>query len=256
MKQFLAVLSFLLWAQPSFAADVIARGNFTDGGNNGGTGSRTFSHTVASGSNRIIWLTCGGGTIGSESDDLNTTPPTVAGVSMTLAGKNTVNSAHSLRRYSYLWYLASPPAGSVSIVVGPGVTHYILCVSEDYHGASGILPDTVVINRDNTNPTSTLTSMLTTSVDNSWIIIAELGPSSMPPAAGSGASLLGYDSGFHLVALFDTNAAVHPAGSTSMTTTIDSGEEGIVHIMASMKPGTTVVARRSNCRRPGSRCAQ
>jgi hypothetical protein len=202
----------------------IAYDNATDGGNNGGaTNSLTFAHTC-SGSDRILYVGFAGDT---STDDI--TGVTYSGVSASLVGKiqNTSN------RWAYLYRLVGPASGSNNVVISCTATHYLIGCATSYTGAaqSG-QPDA---NTTNSASANSLTTSVTTIADNCWaVMMGHSGFTGSPLTAGANTTRRVSDAAFGVTNLFDGNAAVTPAGSTSLA--YSAGNTFSVAIMESFAP--------------------
>lgn len=195
----------------------------TDGGLvNPGT-SLTFSHTT-SGSNRILFVAA----FGPSTDIL--TGATYNGVSMTLIDKTAVGGD----LYIYLWYLIAPATGANNVVISASGSAQIQGGAISYTGAKQTgQPD--ASNKSNTDTTGTPTISVTTVADNSWAVLALRPSVGGTPTAGAGSTMrVAPTDGF---AMADSNAAITPAGSYSMTINV-TGSAGNAMVIASFAPDT------------------
>ncbi len=206
-------------------ATTIAYATSADGGNNGGSGtSRTWSHTVSSGTDRYLFVGIVGD-VSSGADDVSSV--TYNGVAMTLIAKQ-LQGATSGNRWQYVYGLANPDAGAHNAVVTFSSAHWILAGSIEYTGVQGV--DTYTTSTAFTN---SKTTSLTTGVNKCWTVLFSNGNASTQ-SAGSG-STLRRQAADSFWAWFDSGADITPAGSYSMNTTMTPGS-GITHIMISIKP--------------------
>jgi hypothetical protein len=204
----------------------------TDGGNNGGgSNSLSFAHTCT-GSDRILFVGIAGDVAPFGADDI--TGVTYNGVAMEFVGKRFADELVS--RGTYLYQLEAPASGSNNVVVSSTSAHYLLAGAVSYTGAaqSG-QPDNSTTNLSADTATS-LTTSLTTVADNCWTALVINEATSGAPGAGTGSTRRTYDAAFQVWGMFDSNAAITPAGSYSMTTTRGAGIEAIAHVMASFSP--------------------
>lgn len=209
----------------SVPSTTIAYATSADGGNNGGSGtSRTWSHTVSSGTDRYLFVGFVGDT-NAGNDDVSSV--TYNGVSMTLVSKQLQN-VNSGNRWTYVYGLANPASGAHNVVVTFASSHWILGGSIEYTGVQGI--DTY---NSQTGFVTNLTSTITTGVDNCWTFIFSTSNGNAQ-TAGSG-STLRLQAADNFWTWFDSGSAVTPAGSKSMNTARPLGA-GITHIMISIKP--------------------
>lgn len=203
----------------------------TDGGNNGGTtNSRTFSHTCT-GSDRILFVGfCGD--VSPGNDDI--TSVTYNGVGLSLVGKRTDDNTS---RMLYLYMLVGPASGANDVVISCTNNHYLLAGAVSYTGvAQSGQPDASTTNISGALAT-TLTTSLTTVADNCWTVLVEGGfNANAAPTAGAGSTRRTFDAAFGTWGLFDSNSAITPAGSYSMTTDRSSSDNFIAHVMASVSP--------------------
>ncbi len=209
----------------------VAGADLTDNG--GTTNSLTHAYTCGSGSNRLLVVGFLGDSIGGN-DDI--TGVTYASIAMTLAVKKTTGGTNRLQ---YIYYLLNPASGSNNVVISCTNNHYLIAVAADYTGVkqSG-QPDATNTNISGTAGATTLTTSVTTVADNSWAILLESSYQGGPAAtAGTGATFRIAGAAFGEPSIFDSNGAVHPAGSYSMTTNA-AATFGfyIMHTVASFAP--------------------
>lgn len=174
-------------------------------GNNGGSGTLTISHTCASGVVLCVFLVSdpngGGGSAPSTA--------TYAGAALSLV----TSVARSSGRTLYAYYLANPATGANNIVFGIAGGAYGLAAAASYTGVntSGQPEANATAGSDSA---SSLTGSVTTVTDNAWAIMGG-GHESGSIAAGTGSTKRASES-LGICGVFDSNAAVHPAGSNSM----------------------------------------
>lgn len=192
---------------------------------NGSGTSATTSHTCT-GSNRIlivgVWL--------PNSDDL--TGVTYNSVSMTqIAKKQTGTNSEWL----YLYYLVAPATGANDIVASQSSSSDIRVRATSYTGAKQTdQPDASATN-DSTSTITTLTTNLTTVADNCWTVLFERnGCGSI--TASTGTTLR---SSSDSLIIGDSNAAITPAGATSMAVNFASCNLN-TSIIASIAPAAVV----------------
>lgn len=195
--------------------------------------SLTYSHTCT-GSDRILFVTIQGQT---NSD--NVTGVTYAGVSMTLIDKDLYPTNG---RWSYLYYLIAPTTGANNIVISASVTTFLGSAAASYTGVDQTSPIDAST-KNTTSSASSLTTTLTTTTDNCWTVMGNANGIGNSTGGGSGTTLRETDgSGY---ALFDSNAAITPAGSTSLISQY-SGSGPMVQIMAAFKPVASAPTLNSN----------
>lgn len=205
----------------------------TDGGN--AAGNLTFAHTVGSGSNRILWVSV----LGSSVSSADVSGVTYAGTAMTLIASKQANSG----RFIYLFYLVAPATGSNNVVI-TSASNFTWGGASSYSGASQTgVPDASNTGDSGASATS-WTDSVTTTANNCWTVIAGR---SNAGGIGAGASTTqrASESAFGTANICDSNAAVTPAGSASLTIT-GIGGDWLYGVMASFAPagaggGGTVV---------------
>jgi hypothetical protein len=199
----------------------------TDGGTATGT-SLTFSHTCGAGSDRLLLVGINGDLVGVN-DDI--TGVTYAGVSMTLVAKITATTA----RYQYLYYLLNPATGANNVVISCTNSHFLGATSASYTGVSQSgQPDNSVTNTGVT--VTQITGTLTTVADNCWTMaLGCQNFSGNTMSAGTNTTERVELGTFFTAGMYDRNAAITPAGSTSLTVA-NSGTSTMGIIMASFSP--------------------
>lgn len=183
----------------------IALDTFTSS-DSGNVISVTQAHTCT-GSNLILWV---GIMVYEPTGGDCITGVTYNGVAMTQDSKIACSSTEEL----YLYYLVNPATGTNNIVVSASTTvdeFYVRAAS--YTGVAQSSPSI----RTSSGPTSatSLTTTLTTTADNSWLVgIYNSNGSDL--SAGTNTTARNSSSG---KIFCDTNAAQTPAGSKSMQVT-------------------------------------
>ena len=189
------------------------------------TTTLTFAHTTA-GSDRYLFvhLWVGGGDI--------PTAVTYAGVSMTLLASNLMTGAAAgqwIRTYG----LVNPASGTNNVIItfanNPGGS-YISVVS--YTGVNQITPTNGAGNNGLTSTTS-LTTSLTTTVDNCWLA-GYVYSQNLP---GPGAATIFRGGSVNQLRAMDSGAARTPAGSHSLITT-QSPADFAGHTIVALVPVT------------------
>ncbi len=210
-----------------------------NGGTSSGSGPYTYSQVFSGGlpgTNTIAWVGVAGDVVGGADD---VTGVTYDGVAMTLLTKSTALTAG---RIMYLYYLINPGSNtSPAVVITHTSQHYIIAIAVGYQGVyQASEPDTYTTNQTNTGGATSLTTPLTTGANNCWTILFEqsYAAGNVGPTAGTNATETIVGAAFGQPALFDSNGAITPAQSFSMTTNVASGSIGIAHIMVSIFPDT------------------
>jgi hypothetical protein len=187
-----------------------------------GTGTSVSTNVTVTGTNLLML-------VGFMLTTDVVTSVTFNGVALTQASK--VNTAGGVL---YLYYLFAPATGTHAFVVNVSssdtvdgaVTTYTDCLQSGF-------PDAITTNTGATP----LTTSLTTTADNCWTFLSS---DSCNVALNNGSASANQLSGNHAQGngTFDSNAAVHPAGSTSMQ--VVNGSATFHHIMASFRPFVVV----------------
>ncbi len=200
----------------------IARGNNSSG--TGGSGTTcTVAHTVAAGSDRILFVHAMGYT---GAPAVTITGITYGGVAMNIIAQN---SAQGNNRAA-LAYLINPTVGAANIVVSFSRTvNGAAVTAADYTGVAQTgQPDSS--NSAASSPVTSRTLATTTVADNCWVIGGSLAGSQ--PVASTGFNTI-TSSGTALL-LGDSNGVKTPPGSYSMTVTHANDSDSF--IMASFAP--------------------
>lgn len=196
----------------------------SDGATASGGATFGWTHTT-SGSDRILFVTTLSTNLGSD----NVTGVTYNGVSMTKV--DSAPPATGIDRAVTLWVLDNPASGANTVTVSmTGGNSDTYGSSSSYAGAK----QTSTVDNKTTNhsdSTTSLTTSLTTVADNCWTIIGAW-YSGTRPIAGTGSTIRTTNG---IPALYDSNAAITPAGSYSMTLTT-TPTAGVNAVMASFAP--------------------
>jgi hypothetical protein len=207
----------------AIAFDASTDGNFTSGT------SRTFSHTCT-GSDRILFVQA---IINTNSDIV--TGVTYNGVSMTQVATVSPNA----NRRIYLYYLIGPNTGANNVVITTSVSAAIGGNAASYTGVaqSGTIIDVSTTATDTSSPVDTT---LTTTVDNCWAILLTTTDSTTAFTASTNSTFRRANTTYVDGRIFDSNAAVTPAGSFTMTVTNTNvnGTSPAGTIMAAFAPVT------------------
>lgn len=188
----------------AIALDTFSNGNFISGT------TRTFQHTCT-GSDLILFVEA----VINTSTDL-VTGVTYNGVSMTRI--QTVSP--TANRRLYLYYLIAPATGSaLNVVITASSSTAIGGNAVSYTGVaqSGTIIDVSTTATDTTSPVAT---SLTTTIDNCWTILCTTVDSTSPFTASTGSTFRVQNTTYQDVSIFDSNGAITPAGSTTMTVTV------------------------------------
>ena len=203
-----------------------------DGGTTSTASTLSWTHTCT-GSDRILIVTDN-----EEADPVTITGVTYNSVAMTLIATSAGVASAGI---SQLWYLINPASGANTVTVTRTATaNRLVGGSSSYTGAkqSG-QPDA-----NTTEAVSSVTSnavTVTTIADNCWTV-AGLDTSAGGVTAGAGTTLR--QAVTDGSAILDSNAAITPAGSTSLSYNMTSGNTTVV--MASIAPAVAAAAGGGN----------
>lgn len=198
----------------------------TDGGNAIAT-SLTFSHTVGSGSDRLLVVEMMGATSGSGDGTC-----TFNGVSMTLAGKVQCPAD----RWTYLFYLLNPDTGTHDVVATSNDSNAVAAVASSYTGVGSYESNA---NTGTDASIGTITVSVTTVAANAWVFgSAKTGGTAL--TAGSNSSIR--QAGSFLSALLErSDNPIGSPGSTGIQVTGYSVGCGLV--VASFAPAGATTTR-------------
>lgn len=186
--------------------------------------SLTFSHTT-SGTNRILFVYV---QLNSTTDAL--TGVTYAGTSLTFINKNTDPTNGY---WGYLYYMVAPATGTNNVVVSLSSSVLLWAYSASYTGASQTgQPDANITNTATTG--TSITTSLTTVANNAWIVT---GARNYAANVTSGTNFTVRSAAFP-IAIGDTNAAITPAGATSVTANSGTSSDWQV-LLASFSPAVS-----------------
>lgn len=195
----------------------------------GAATSHTLSHTVT-GSNPILL-------VGVNPDALSSVSGiTYNGVAMSNQAGFIVTG--SVTQRVELWYLLAPSTGANNIVVTTSSNAEPSIRGISYTGvAQSGFPD--AFDNEDQAANANLTSTVTTVADNAWTVIIARSNSAL--TAGTGATLRD-SSASNAFEFLDSNAAITPAGSTSLESV--GGSSYHAHAMVSFAPSIAGAAVR------------
>lgn len=190
----------------------IALDSVTNGG-----GLTSWSHTVT-GVNPTLWV----GITGNTSNTDGVSGVTFNSVAMSLVGKIQTPS----NRYVYLFGLINPATGAHTVALsGADLTNASGASASYINCNQALQPEASATN--SATASSSLATSVTTVTNRAWTILYAHGNVSASPGAGAG--LTSRDADTTLGALFgDSNGAITPAGSTSLTITGAADNFGVV----------------------------
>lgn len=217
-----------------------------------GTGTITWSHTVGSGSDRLLVV---GIAIALDDDvAVSCTAVTYAGVSMTLARRDepTINSDGSTE--TTIWMLHNPPSGEANVVAtvsgDSSMTSAGTAVS--YTGCNQSSSPDAVNGKTGTTTSGSQTFAVTTVADNAWcfavgVLVANdaITIAASHTSRGSANLDLGTTEGYCRTE--DTNAPKTPAGAVTIGFTLSNSDNyswamsGISFAPASGAPPTVSI---------------
>ena len=192
-------------------ADLTIALDATSQGGEESASSKTWSHTCT-GTNRILFVS---GYIRGNGVDV--TGITYNGVAMTAIGTSQQVSTNYYDKL-FTFYLLAPATGAHNIVASFNGTNYSDCNAVSYTGVSQTSFPNASTTSGPTGGTSQTVS-LTSTTDNCWMILCAEG-SNGNLAGGTGTT---FRAGAGNPKMWDTNGAVTPAGSRSMTFTYPNG---------------------------------
>lgn len=199
----------------------IAFNSSSDGGDTTGT-SLTWSHSC-SGDNRILFVLARGG--GDEGDRISGIK--YNNVALTRIGGATTPTENSVVS---LWYLIAPATGANNVVITLS-SGYMLGLACSYTGAKQSSQPDKSTTKAQASGSSSVTTTLTTVLDNCWSVIACRGGGTL--SGGAGTTLREEHGGDN--AMLDSNAPKTPAGSTSLVVDSDA-TPAFGTVMASFSP--------------------
>lgn len=169
----------------------------------------TIAHDCGSGSNRMLIAAF------YTNDATDISAATYAGVAL---GTPVMATGNKTR----LYMLFAPATGSNNLVFTNTNFHYMSAVVKCYTGVNQ--SNTVDSSGSGTANATSLTVSSTTVADNCWQFYAVLSTTATASSAGTGSSLVGSQSDgiTQSLVLFDSNAALTPAGAHSMQATLGS----------------------------------
>lgn len=172
-------------------------------------------------------------------DDCSGSPNgvTYAGTTLTLAGKYGVPNG---LRYAYIFYLMHPAVGANNVIATCATSHALRGIAAEYSGVAATSPiDGAPVTNAQPNGPATMTTSITTTVANDWII-AHSGANGFATAGTNAVCRLNVTPS-HNPNLCDSGAALTPAGAFNfglVTITVNCNapcQQGV--IMVAVKPG-------------------
>ena len=229
MKNLLATFAFLLIVFfsvpiPANAVGGIAFDSETENVVGTSVTSLTFSHTNT-GSNLALVV---GVAVNSATDVL--TGVTYNGVAMTRINA----TQYSTTAWEYLYAMVAPTTGANNVVVSLSVANPVWAHAVSYTGVSQTgLPDAQTTNNATTG--TSITTSITTVANNAWIVTYAR---NFAASVTAGTNFVLRSTAFP-IAIGDTNAAITPAGATSVTANDGSSGAWTINIL-SLAPAPAV----------------
>lgn len=197
-------------------------------GTNGAGSSCSFTHTV--GSINYGLLLVGVSYLAQSSGSV--TGVTCNGTSMTLLKSQTASSA----RFAGIFALPFPSTGSNTIVASASATGSFIVTAVSYANCQWYnIPDSS--SSSTAFSTTSITETTTTVADNSWTFMCVECNNNV--SAGTGSTIRGQTNNSHAGGCFDSNGAITPPGSHSMTVT-QSASSDMVAAIISFAPANPV----------------
>ncbi|MBS1213614.1 MAG: hypothetical protein H6R26_2231, partial [Proteobacteria bacterium] len=220
-----AELAFLLFSGAVANAAITANGTFTSAQTTGAT-SLTWSHTVAAGTNRALFVELAIDGLGAA-----VTSVTYGGVALTQVGRGTGNHAIEI------WRLISPAVGTANVVANFGGTTPAAGGATTFNGVLQSTPTGTFVSATGTGTTASVT---VTSAAGDLVIDAQYWRNTSANMVGAGQTLQWSASNATML-----GGSTSEAGATSVTMTGTCGassqwEIGAVSIRASPVSTTTL----------------
>ena len=207
----------------------IAGNNATNGFAAAST-SLTVSHNCSAGSNVALFSA-----VECQAGD-NVTGVTYNGASMTQVGK----LATGVASYeNYIYSKVAPTSGANNIVVSCSGSRTLICLSKDYTGVDQTTPAEAYNSTSTTGSPGTVS--VTTLTNNAWIFGTIRVNASVPTSNGTNTVSVtnsASDVGFRL---YDSNAALTPAGSYSLNWNFSSSQLYGAQIISIKPAGAAVI---------------
>lgn len=182
--------------------------------NSGNSTSRSWSHTIGSGSDRAAFVYCWSYKAGGGSNIPTINAPTLDGVAMTLIRTNTHTDGGSGRRAS-LYVMTNPPIGSYTIAISASNATTIMGGARSYFNINQSTP----YSADNgavSGVGNSVSMSITVGSTSSWIFggIFAIGSSGVGSNDWSGKNLS--KDAINIIALLDTDGGAAGTGSRTV----------------------------------------
>lgn len=193
-----------------------------------GVSSQTYSHTVAAGSNLILFV-CAANGEGSAADKMSSI--TYAGSSLTAVNSKQLNP----NGWVYIHYKVGPSTGANNVVITwTSAVGASRGVAISYSGASQTgVPDSQTTGTQSTSPQTCSTTVVT---DQSWLLMNVVADRNVTASTGATVRSSGW---VDVGAVFDSNGGVGTGSQSMQTTTVGTASYG--YAICSFAPATAAV---------------
>lgn len=138
---------------------------------------------------------------------------TYNGVALTLGKSQTIWYGGATAK---IYYLINPSSGTNNIVLSRPTAGGMRLAAASYTGAGNSIDATTGNTNSGPGGVSSLTTIITTGVDNAWAIMCGISDNGGTLNGGTGATKRASPAN-GIVGIFDSNGAISPAGNHSMT---------------------------------------
>lgn len=205
-----------------------ATGTWTSGSS---VTSITFAHTIGAGSNMMLAVLSL-----STNNDVSATYNAVPMTKVLVQGNSGADN-----RFLSMFLLPAPTVGTNNIVITAAVSAAVLQGGgSSYSGAKQTTTLDNSVASSTTASVTAITTSLTPVADNAWIIYgARINAGNAGYTAGANTTRRTFSNN---TGLNDTNGAITPPTSTTMSITISNGSSGAYAVMISLAPDVPVTA--------------
>lgn len=196
--------------------------------------SYSWSHTVGSGSERILLVALSGTYNGT--DYVTGGSVTYGGVAMTQLIAQTFSPSNNCRSL-YVYYLLAPAIGTANIVVTPTSSQELGGAAVSYSGVkqSGFPDAHGGANSGLSSSGANNFTLSSTVADNCWTVLVIVNEGTNAVSQTGSTSFRDYEDSYKLVSIFDSNSAKTPAGSVTLQASF-SGVVGRHYRVFSLAP--------------------
>ena len=203
------------------AFDAVSQGTI------GGATSQTISHTVGSGSDRVLYV---------FSVCLNSTDFLASGTCSyngTGLGSPIASATVASNSFMYVWRMLDPPTGTANIVITPSASAFLHSFGISLSGADQSDPDGTITNTATGFPTSPNTTAVTTAADGMAIGMVSRKATGVTFTAQGADTQIGTTQSSGV----STSAASYEADSTGLGWAF-TGSGAIIHIVVPVNPSS------------------